>query len=60
MGIANANLMTMLVEDLNAKGGLLGRPIDLIVEDGETVDSVAKAARRIGISGCLPSSRAGA
>jgi ABC-type branched-subunit amino acid transport system substrate-binding protein len=43
MGIANANLMTMLVEDLNAKGGLLGRPIDLIVEDGETVDSVAKA-----------------
>jgi ABC-type branched-subunit amino acid transport system substrate-binding protein len=43
MGIANANLMTMLVEDLNTRGGLLGRPIDLIVEDGETVDSVAKA-----------------
>jgi branched-chain amino acid transport system substrate-binding protein len=43
MGIANANVMTMLVEDLNAKGGLLGRRIDLIVEDGETVDSVAEA-----------------
>ena len=42
MGIANANLMTMLVEDLNAKGGLIGRRIDLIVEDGETVDSVAR------------------
>src|SRR3954469_5845359 len=43
MGIANANLMTMLVDDLNAKGGLLGRPVELIIEDGETVDSVAKA-----------------
>jgi ABC-type branched-subunit amino acid transport system substrate-binding protein len=43
MGIANANLMTMLVEDLNAKGGLLGRHVELIVEDGETVDSRAKA-----------------
>lgn len=43
MGIANANLMTMLVEDLNTGGGLLGRHVELIVEDGETVDSVAKA-----------------
>lgn len=42
MGIANANLMTMLVDELNAGGGLLGRRVDLIVEDGETVDSVAK------------------
>ena len=43
MGIANANLMTMLVDDLNAKGGFLGRRVDLIVEDGETADGVAKA-----------------
>ncbi len=43
MGVANANLMTMLVDDLNAAGGLLGRRVDLIVEDGQTVDSVAKA-----------------
>ena len=43
MGVANANLTTMLVDDLNAKGGLLGRRVDLIVEDGETTDSVAKA-----------------
>ncbi|TIQ32471.1 MAG: ABC transporter substrate-binding protein [Mesorhizobium sp.] len=42
-GIANANLTTMLVDDINAKGGLLGRPVALIVEDGETVESVAKA-----------------
>lgn len=43
MGIANANLTTMLVDDINAKGGLLGRPVKVIIEDGETTDSVAKA-----------------
>ncbi|TPI67205.1 ABC transporter substrate-binding protein [Mesorhizobium sp. B3-1-3] len=43
MGIANANLTTMLVDDINSKGGLLGRPVELVVEDGETVESVAKA-----------------
>jgi ABC-type branched-subunit amino acid transport system substrate-binding protein len=43
MGIANANLMTMMVDDLNARGGLLGRRVELIIEDGQTVDSVAKA-----------------
>ncbi|MBZ9747791.1 substrate-binding protein [Mesorhizobium sp. CO1-1-7] len=44
MGIANANLTTMLVDDINAKGGLLGRPVKLIIEDGETTDSAAKAS----------------
>jgi branched-chain amino acid transport system substrate-binding protein len=43
MGIANANLMIMLVDDINDRGGLLGRRVELIVEDGETTDSVAKA-----------------
>ena len=43
MGIANADITTMLVDDLNAKGGLLGRRVELIIEDGETTDSVAKA-----------------
>src|SRR3954471_190149 len=43
MGIANANLTTMLVDDINARGGLLGRPVKLVVEDGETSESVAKA-----------------
>ncbi|MEI9430443.1 substrate-binding protein [Mesorhizobium sp. Cs1299R1N3] len=42
MGIANANLTTMLVDDINACGGLLGRPVKLIIEDGETTDSAAK------------------
>jgi ABC-type branched-subunit amino acid transport system substrate-binding protein len=43
MGMANANLTTMLVDDINAAGGLLGRPLQLIVEDGETTDGVAQA-----------------
>ncbi len=42
MGIANANLTTMLVDDINARGGLLGRPVKVVIEDGETIDGVAK------------------
>ena len=29
LGIANANVARMVVNDINAKGGLLGRQIDL-------------------------------
>ena len=43
MGIANANVARMVIDDINAKGGLLGRPIDLILEDSATIDSVAEA-----------------
>lgn len=43
MGIANANVAKMVIDDINAKGGLLGRPIELCLEDGETTDSVAAA-----------------
>jgi ABC-type branched-subunit amino acid transport system substrate-binding protein len=43
MGIANANVAKMLVDDLNARGGLLGRPVELFVEDSATDDAVAKA-----------------
>ena len=42
MGRANANVAKMVVDDLNAKGGLLGRTIELYLEDGATTDSVAK------------------
>jgi len=44
MGQANANIVRMLVDDINAAGGLLGRELELIVEDGATTDSVAAAA----------------
>lgn len=32
-----------MIDDINAKGGLLGRHIQLFVEDGATIDSVAEA-----------------
>jgi branched-chain amino acid transport system substrate-binding protein len=44
MGIANANVARMVVDDINASGGLLGRQIDLYLEDSETTDSAAEAA----------------
>ncbi|MGH6725864.1 MAG: substrate-binding protein [Pseudolabrys sp.] len=43
MGLANANVARMVIDDVNAKGGLLGRRIDLCLEDGATIDSVAEA-----------------
>ena len=43
IGIANANVARMVIGDINAKGGLLGRSVDLILEDSETNDSVAAA-----------------
>ena len=44
MGIANANVCRMIIEDMNEAGGLLGRRVQLIVEDGKTEDAAAKAA----------------
>src|SRR5476649_2660727 len=43
VGIANANVAKMVIDDINAKGGLLGRQIDLYLEDSATIDSVAEA-----------------
>src|SRR5712675_709766 len=43
VGIANANVAKMVINDINAKGGLLGRQIDLYLEDSATIDSVAEA-----------------
>jgi len=50
MGIANANVARMVVNDINARGGLLGRQIELYLEDSATTDSVAeaKAAKLVG------------
>jgi ABC-type branched-subunit amino acid transport system substrate-binding protein len=42
-GIANANVAKMVIDDINAKGGLLGRQIELYLEDSATTDSVAEA-----------------
>jgi branched-chain amino acid transport system substrate-binding protein len=42
-GLANANVARMVVGDINAKGGLLGRRLKLYVEDSATDDAVAAA-----------------
>lgn len=46
LGIANANIAKMVVDDLNASGGLLGRPLSLHLEDSATTDNVAEAKSR--------------
>jgi ABC-type branched-subunit amino acid transport system substrate-binding protein len=44
MGLANANIATMVIDDINAAGGLLGRQLELHLEDGATDDATAEAA----------------
>src|SRR3954453_20230904 len=43
MGIANTNVARMVVDDINTAGGILGRPVELFVEDSGTDDEVAEA-----------------
>jgi urea transport system substrate-binding protein len=47
IGLANANVARMVVGDINAKGGLLGRPLELHLEDSATNDDVATVARKL-------------
>src|SRR5881227_2814027 len=44
MGVANVNVAKMVIDDINACGGLLGRPVELYVEDSATDDAVAETA----------------
>ncbi len=46
IGLANANVARMVVGDINAKGGLLGRQLELCLEDIATDDDVAAAKAR--------------
>jgi ABC-type branched-subunit amino acid transport system substrate-binding protein len=43
MGIADANVARMVIDDINAGGGLLGQQIELYLEDSETTDAAAEA-----------------
>ena len=43
MGIADANVGKMVIDEINAGGGLLGQQIELYLEDSETTDSAAEA-----------------
>jgi branched-chain amino acid transport system substrate-binding protein len=48
MGLGHANVARMVVGDINAKGGLLGRSLELYLEDGATEDEVAaRVARKL-------------
>ena len=49
VGLANANVARMVVGNINAEGGLLGRPLELYLEDSATDDAVAaeKAAKLV-------------
>jgi len=46
VGVANANVARMVVADLNADGGLLGRRLELCLEDSATDDDVAAVKAR--------------
>jgi branched-chain amino acid transport system substrate-binding protein len=46
VGLANANVARMVVDDLNADGGLLGRHLELHVEDSATDDDVGAVKAR--------------
>ncbi len=46
LGLANANIARMVIDDINSQGGLLGRRIELLIEDSATTDSVAEAKAR--------------
>src|SRR3954451_11070437 len=43
VGVANANVARMVIGDINARGGLLGRQVELHLEDGASDDDVAAA-----------------
>ncbi len=46
LGMVNANVARMVIDDINAEGGLLGDRIELFLEDSATTDSVAEAKAR--------------
>src|SRR4051795_11440824 len=43
VGVANGNVARMVLDSINAEGGLLGRPLELCLEDSATDDVVAAA-----------------
>ena len=43
VGKANANVARMVIGDINAKGGILGRSLELLLEDSATSDAEAAA-----------------
>jgi branched-chain amino acid transport system substrate-binding protein len=46
LGMANANIARMVIDDINAKGGLLGRQVEIRLEDSATTESIGEAKAR--------------
>jgi ABC-type branched-subunit amino acid transport system substrate-binding protein len=44
MGAGQANIATLVVDEINASGGLLGRRVDLVIEDSASDDALAAAS----------------
>jgi branched-chain amino acid transport system substrate-binding protein len=44
LGGAQANTATLVADEINASGGLLGQPVELLIEDSATDDARAAAA----------------
>ena len=44
MGAGQANVATLVVDEINASGGLLGRRVDLVIEDSASDDAQAAAS----------------
>jgi len=42
--LPSVNVAKMVIDDLNDRGGLFGRPVEVFVEDSATDDSVAEVA----------------
>ena len=47
MGAGQANVATLVVHEINASGGLLGRRVDLVIEDSASDDAQAAALASI-------------
>ena len=52
-GNADANVAKMVIKEINAAGGLLGRPLELYIEDTASNESVAVGNVRKLIQRCL-------
>ncbi len=46
LGVANGNIAKLVIDEMNAHGGLLGGPLSLHLEDSATTDAVAEAKAR--------------
>jgi hypothetical protein len=49
MGIANTNVARMVIDDINAAGGLLGRPVELFISTRTAEHHISHIYTKIGV-----------